>query len=211
LAHHPDEKYGYRNGPDDDPGGVAPRIAALYSTQAAAALARKECQSVHRAVDQAEVDHFPENIARNPDQRADDDRAVELVDVVLVQKEFVNGPESIRELVGTRGLANIQIPRDQETYQPRKDGDAGHLDLEGVRRLNPGRVQLRGEFPRGIKNGREEALEVIGAAPVRRQGEPAADDRQGRENHKRHKHHLGRFVHVYVMLVVARLAMKGEK
>src|SRR6185437_1498928 len=176
LAHHPDEKYGYRNGPDDDPGGVAPRIAALYSTQAAAALARKECQSVHRAV--------------------------ELVDVVLVQKEFVNGPESIRELVGTRGLANIQIPRDQETYQPRKDGDAGHLDLEGVRRLNPGRVQLRGEFPRGIKNGREEALEVIGAAPVRRQGEPAADDRQGRENHKRHKHHLGRFVHVYVMLVV---------
>src|SRR5215469_18550228 len=44
-----------------------------------------------------------------------------------------------------------------------------------------------------------------------RRGEPAAENRAERENHERNRHVLGRFVHVHMMLVIARRAKKREK
>src|SRR4029077_12891524 len=57
----------------------------------------------------------------------------------------------------------------------------------------------------------EEFGKVIRPAPERRRGHPATDDREHGENHQRHEHALGRFVDVDLVLVVARLAVKGEE
>ncbi len=63
-----------------------------------------------------------------------------------------------------------------------------------------------------LREGRLEELgEVIGAAPEGGRGHPATDDGEHRENHQRHEHALRGLVHVDLVLVIARLAVKGEE
>src|SRR6185437_13606668 len=80
-----------------------------------------------------------------------------------------------------------------------------------MRWLSPGRMYLGRELGRPAENRVEEAFEIILAAPIRRQSEPAANDGENPENHEGHEHYSRRFMHMDVMLVVTRLAVKREK
>src|SRR5229473_2804021 len=61
------------------------------------------------------------------------------------------------------------------------------------------------------EGGLEELREVVRPAPERGCGHPATDDGEHGKNHERHEHALRRFVRVDFVLVIARLAVKGEE
>ena len=64
---------------------------------------------------------------------------------------------------------------------------------------------------RAAKNGREEIREVVRALKKRRQGEPAANHGQDRQDPERPEHAPRRLVHVHFLFVVARLPVEREE
>src|SRR5271168_2198884 len=66
-------------------------------------------------------------------------------------------------------------------------------------------------FSTAREDGREEIREIVGAAPERGKGEPAAEDREHSENDQRAEHAPRRFVHVDMVLVVALVTVEGQE
>src|ERR1700739_2738646 len=71
-------------GPEQHPNGVAAGVSGLRVAHYVAYAARTAGDAVHGAIDYTRVYNFPEDVAGEPDQRADDERLINLIDVIFV-------------------------------------------------------------------------------------------------------------------------------
>ena len=139
------------------------------------------------------VDHLPEE-ARQAHVRPDDERVVDLVDVVLVPQHAVERRGRARRCArrSVRAAAVHDVRRDRCRPAPTRgraaDQEATACPLDGSCRLG---VRQRGERRRqvGGRSGRP-------TGQPSRQADPAADHRQHRQDDQRHRHHRRRLVQV---------------
>ena len=76
------------------------------------------------------IDDPAENVFRESEQRLDDDCAVDLVDVILVDEQLVAGGQCGGELGGALGLAPVIFVRDQPAFKRDENGDDAEDEFE---------------------------------------------------------------------------------
>ena len=108
--------------------------------------------AVHRAVNRSCINDLPQDIGREPDERADHGAKIKLVHVVLVVEQLVDAFRS-----AARNLLAVHLPRYNEPCESRSDGHAGEyvLQMGGFRATGFAHAKNRGE----------KLSEVILAAP----------------------------------------------
>src|ERR1700751_1844441 len=89
---------------DDYPNGVAASVAGLSVAYGVADGGGSVSDAVNGAVDGFDVDNFPEDVFRKPDERPDDGGVVEFIHVIFVVERGVGRLKGFCELVGFAGL-----------------------------------------------------------------------------------------------------------
>src|SRR5436190_9405041 len=193
----------HRDEDDDEDGeaaGERERVRAeepgLEAADGAAGLLRLERDAGPGAEDQRPLDPAVPG-ARGPDGGLVEDGVVELVEPELVLEQ----PLQLRDARHGDAARSVDRPRDRDADEPEPDGEDAGNEL-----LRPARVDER-------RRGRLE--EVRDRRPERCELDPAADDRQHREDRDGHQHGqravlaVGRVV--VFPRVCARLAPEDEE
>ena len=89
MENRPENDAEDHNGAHKNPHGVAAGVAGLHVTYAIADFPDAVTDAVDGAVNRALVYGFPQDVAGNPDQRANDRRLIKFIDVVLVVQKLV--------------------------------------------------------------------------------------------------------------------------
>ncbi len=186
------------NRADNHPHGVTPRVARLRVANRVANRRRSVRHSVYGSVDHSGVYNLPKHIRREPHERTHHCGRIQFIHVIFVVEQLVHafrGPALY--------LLRIHPPRHNQTQRCRNHRHDRKNMLQRLRRFSAACFA-------SAKHRRKKLREVILAAKQRRQREPPACQRKKRKNHQWAGHASRRFMHVHVMFVVARLAVKRQ-
>src|SRR5215471_7478895 len=119
MNHRPENDGEDHDGSDNDPDRVAARVAGLRVAQRVTNRGSALRHAVYRAVNRSRIDDLPQDIGREPDERADHGAKIKLVHVVLVVEQLVDAFRS-----AARNLLAVHLPRYNEPCESRSDGYA---------------------------------------------------------------------------------------
>src|ERR1051326_3719235 len=94
---------------DEERRGVRPHRSGLQPAQDVARTADDVADAVDRAVDDGHVDELPQSFFGRDVDRLDDDRVVQLVDVVLVQQHAVDAAEVFGHAIGRSAVQQKEV------------------------------------------------------------------------------------------------------
>ena len=137
-------------------------------------------------------------IAGEEQQRGDDDGAVDLVDVVLVDDEAIKAGELGRELAGAVRASFVVEDVGEQTHKADQDRGSRQGQLEaGIVRRRAGRLPVP-------KTGSRKWLDLVVAAEGGGDADPSADDGENGENDERAQHDPGALVDAVGVFVFNR-------